>query len=98
MQTLLSFAYLDDRDGHLTFVHGLRTLRVSLQMLLSFAYAGERAWPDWRIAGTSSALCGGAKTEYRFTTTTTTTATTATTVTTTTTTTKQSMAAKQSKA
>ena len=36
-ETLLSFAYVEDRDGHLTFVHGLRRLGVSFQMLLSLA-------------------------------------------------------------
>ena len=36
LQTLLSSAHVDDHDGHLTSVHGLRKLRVSVQMLLSF--------------------------------------------------------------
>ena len=36
LQTLLSSAHVDDHDGHLASVHGLRKLRVSVQMLLSF--------------------------------------------------------------
>ena len=34
MQTLLSSAYVDDHDGHLTFVLVFRWLWVSVQMLL----------------------------------------------------------------